>query len=93
MSARSVWADLEGGPVTPRRANPVVGGRVIGVGWRMIDVDSQDETQAERAMRALQNIANGANVTDEAMKLSNQYTDRHFAKMSRWFWSIIRLRR
>ena len=56
-------------------------------------MDGHDETQEERAMRALQNIANGANATDEAMKLSNEYSDRHSSKLSGWFWSIIRRRR
>jgi hypothetical protein len=59
----------------------------------MVDVEDPDETQEQRAMRALQNILNGANVTDESMKLSNEYTDRQTAKLSAWFRSIIRRRK
>ena len=55
----------------------------------MVDVD-QGETQEERGMRALQNILNGANVTDESMKLSNDYTDRLGVKLSAWFRRLIR---
>ncbi len=47
------------------------------------------ETQEERAMRALQAIWGGADLTEESMKLSNEYTDRHTARFTAWVRRVI----
>jgi len=45
---------------------------------------AEPETQEERAMRALQAIWGGADLTEEAMTLSNEYTDRHAGRLAAW---------
>lgn len=47
------------------------------------------ETQEDRAMRALQAIWGGADLTEEAMKLSNEYTDRHTAQFTTWLRRVV----
>ena len=47
--------------------------------------DDDDATQEERALRALANIRAGADITDEAMRLSNDYTDRQMRRVKAWF--------
>lgn len=52
--------------------------------------DDDDATQEERALRALANIHAGADITDEAMRLSNDYTDRRTRRVKAWFARIAR---
>ncbi|BFM23598.1 hypothetical protein [Microbacterium sp. che218] len=47
--------------------------------------DDNDATQEERALRAMANIHAGADITDEAMRLSNDYTDRQTRRVKAWF--------
>ena len=49
------------------------------------DEPDEPETQEERAMRALAAIWGGADLTEEAMKLSNEFTDRQTTRLSKWF--------
>ena len=48
------------------------------------------ETQEERALRALQSIQNGGDVTQEALRLSNEYTDRQTARFTEWLRALLR---
>lgn len=50
---------------------------------------ARPETQEERAMRTLQSIWAGGDLTEEAMKLSNEFTDRHTGRISDWFRRVI----
>ncbi len=53
-----------------------------------MDLDAGDAEQ--RALRALRAIDDGADIGAEALKLSNEFTDRHTARLSAW---VRRLRR
>ncbi|MFS0732299.1 hypothetical protein ABC304_09870 [Microbacterium sp. 1P10UB] len=48
------------------------------------------ETQEERALRALEAIKNGGDVTAEAFRLSNEFTDRHTARLADWMRTLLR---
>lgn len=43
-------------------------------------------------MRALAAIQGGADLTDEAMTLSNEFTDRHTARFTSWVRGLFRRR-
>lgn len=47
--------------------------------------DPDEETQEQRAMRSLQAIFNGADLTTETMQLANEFTDRQTDRFSTWF--------
>lgn len=51
--------------------------------------ESAPETQEERATRALQAIWGGGDLTAEAMKLSNEYTDQHTARFTAWVRRVV----
>jgi hypothetical protein len=53
------------------------------------ETDGADETQEERAMRALRAIWGGADLTEEAMKLSNEFTDQNTARFTAWFRRVV----
>ncbi|MFF7682365.1 hypothetical protein ACFZA2_06325 [Microbacterium sp. NPDC007973] len=42
------------------------------------------ESPEERALRALRAIDGGADIGAEALALSNEFTDRHTARLSAW---------
>ncbi|MDN3495273.1 hypothetical protein QL996_04985 [Planococcus sp. APC 4015] len=48
------------------------------------DEGEKPETQEERALRALAAIQRGADLTDETLALSNEFTDRHTARFTTW---------
>jgi len=54
------------------------------------DEPDEPETQEERAMRALAAIWGGADLTEEAMKLSNEFTDRHTSRFTDWMRRLFR---
>ncbi|WP_438352317.1 hypothetical protein [Microbacterium sp. CJ88] len=56
----------------------------------MADDEDRPETQEERAMRTLRAIWAGGDLTEEAMKLSNEFTDRHTARFTRWLRGLFR---
>ena len=43
------------------------------------------ETQEQRALRALQEVVGGADLTAQAEQLANEFTDRQTGRLSRWF--------
>lgn len=47
------------------------------------------ETQEERALRAMQAIWGGADLGEETMKLSNEFTDRHTARFTGWIRRVV----
>lgn len=53
------------------------------------DEAGRPETQEERAMRTLQSIWAGGDLTEETMKLANEFTDRHTGRFSDWFRRVI----
>ena len=42
------------------------------------------ETQEQRAQRAIEAIFSGSDLTEEAMTLANEFTDRQTARLSKW---------
>ncbi|MET0295776.1 MAG: hypothetical protein ABW024_00130 [Microbacterium sp.] len=50
----------------------------------------EPETQEQRAMRALEAIWGGADLTQEAMTLANEFTDRHTSRFSGWMRRVFR---
>ena len=46
--------------------------------------ESPAETQEERAVRSLQAIFGGADLTVEAMQLANEFTDRQSGRLTGW---------
>jgi hypothetical protein len=52
--------------------------------------EPRPETQEERAMRALQAVWDGADLTEEAMKLSNEFTDRQTTRFTTWVRRLLR---
>ena len=42
------------------------------------------ETQEQRAMRSLQAIFGGADLTAETLQLANEFTDRQTGRLKRW---------
>jgi hypothetical protein len=44
-----------------------------------------DETQEDRARRALQSILSGGDLGRETADLSNEFTDRQSARVRAWF--------
>ena len=54
-----------------------------------VDADGEDErpkeTQEERAIRSLQAIFGGADLTAETTQLANEFTDRQTGRLGRWF--------
>lgn len=46
--------------------------------------DDDPETQEERALRAIANMRAGADISDEALRLSNDYTDRQTRRFKLW---------
>lgn len=54
------------------------------------DREPQDaESQEERALRALQAVWQGGDLTDETTRLSNEFTDRHTARIGDWFRRVL----
>ena len=49
-----------------------------------------EETQEQRAMRALLAIHGGADLTEETKKLADEFTDRHTARFSTWWRGLFR---
>ncbi|WP_210509230.1 hypothetical protein [Naasia sp. SYSU D00057] len=47
-------------------------------------VDRDDETQEERALRALQSIWAGGDVGQESSKLADEFTDAHTDRLKGW---------
>jgi len=47
-------------------------------------VEHDAETPEQRALRALRAIDDGADVGAEALALSNEFTDRHTARLTAW---------
>jgi len=45
----------------------------------------EELTQEQRALKHISAIAGGANVTEQASELSNEFTDRFLARMGEWF--------
>jgi hypothetical protein len=45
----------------------------------------EDETQEQRALQHIRAIANGADITEHASDLSNDFTDRVMARVADWF--------
>jgi hypothetical protein len=45
----------------------------------------EDETQEQRALQHISAIANGADITEQARDLSDDFTDRFVARMRDWF--------
>ncbi|MCS5734085.1 hypothetical protein [Herbiconiux daphne] len=41
--------------------------------------------QEQRALQALESILTGGDLGDETLRLSNEFTDRHTARISQWF--------
>ncbi|WP_156459160.1 hypothetical protein [Microbacterium sp. Leaf151] len=54
--------------------------------------DDDGETQEERALRAIANMQAGADISDEALRLSNEYTDRQTLRMKEWLARLARRR-
>ncbi|MCI9858011.1 hypothetical protein [Microbacterium proteolyticum] len=54
--------------------------------------DDDGETQEERALRAIANMQAGADISDEALRLSNEYTDRQTLRMKEWLARMARRR-
>ena len=46
--------------------------------------EPREQTQEERAVRSLQAIFGGADLTAESMQLANEFTDRQTGRMQRW---------
>jgi hypothetical protein len=46
--------------------------------------DRPEETQQQRAQRAIEAIFSGADLNAEAMQLANEFTDRQTARLSAW---------
>ncbi len=44
-----------------------------------------DETQEQRALRQIRAMAEGADITQSASDLSNDFTDRITARIAAWF--------
>ena len=44
-----------------------------------------EETQEQRALRALQSILAGGDLTEETLALSNDFTDRQTGRIGAWF--------
>ena len=51
----------------------------------MEDFRSSDETQQQRAIRALESIYSGGDLTDETLALSNEFTDLQTARLGTWW--------
>jgi len=45
----------------------------------------EEETQEQRALRHISAMANGADITEHASDLSNDFTDRITARIVGWF--------
>jgi hypothetical protein len=45
----------------------------------------EEETQEQRALQHIRAIANGADITEQASDLSNEFTDRFMARIADWF--------
>lgn len=54
--------------------------------------DNDGETQEERALRAIANMQAGADISDEALRLSNEYTDRQTLRVKEWLARMARRR-
>ena len=54
--------------------------------------DDDDETQEERALRAIANMRAGADIPAEALRLSNDYTDRQTRRVKEWLARMTRRR-
>lgn len=52
--------------------------------------DDDDETQEERALRAISNMQAGADIPAEALRLSNDYTDRQTRRVKEWLARVTR---
>jgi hypothetical protein len=50
----------------------------------MSEASDPKPTQQERAVAAISAIMSGADLTTEAMALSNEFTDRQTARLSSW---------
>ncbi|WP_295784298.1 hypothetical protein [uncultured Microbacterium sp.] len=48
-------------------------------------MDRDAESPEERALRALRAIDEGADISAEALALSNEFTDRHTARLTAWW--------
>ncbi len=46
--------------------------------------EPQKETQEQRAMRSLQAIFGGADLTAETLQLAKEFTDRQTGRLKRW---------
>jgi hypothetical protein len=46
--------------------------------------EPREEAQEERAVRSLQAIFGGADLTAESMQLANEFTDRQTGRLKRW---------
>jgi hypothetical protein len=46
--------------------------------------DREPETQEERAIRSLQAIFSGADLTAETTRLANEFTDRQSGRLTGW---------
>ena len=46
--------------------------------------EPQEETQEERAVRSLEAILSGADLTSESMQLANEFTDRQTGRFKSW---------
>jgi hypothetical protein len=61
------------------------GARACGILGLMDQPDKpRAETQEERAVRSLQAIYGGADLTAESMKLANEFTDRQTGRLKNW---------
>ena len=55
--------------------------------WSVPD-ERPPETQEQRALRALQEVYGGADLTAEAEQLANEFTDRQTGRLSHWLKSL-----
>lgn len=49
------------------------------------DRAARARAQEQRAIEALDAIFSGGDLTEESLKLSNEFTDRQTARLSKWF--------
>lgn len=50
----------------------------------MNGMDRDEESPEQRALRSIRAIDGGADIGAEAFALSNEFTDRHTARLSAW---------
>jgi hypothetical protein len=57
--------------------------------------EPHEETQEERAVRSLQAIYGGADLTAESMQLANEFTELQIGRLKIWFrrWGVLALNR